>query len=327
MENNKKYLPPNRRFQEPPQSRYKQQSKKIINVDTTDVNSFPTLCGKEDANTVAKNVIGWNNILNKQDSIIDDEDNNTELSVPIKKWITVADIDENKNTDIIDDNIYLFNNCEKRYERHMSKRFELFLYSEVIITYQNDECLLIEWFEDFIDNAILPIFNKIGYIFHKNAKKLKTHILHWLFMINELPSTAIGLNFPINPWIIPNRKLRRKEDYNRYCELFPDTFWEQLYYKWSLEDSWIFDRNKKKGQIVCTDFPFLLYSLIDLNNSDITIQIDAEIKEQEESDAYNMVFNPNAFISPEDYNESVKKVIASSEKDDNLRGDRRHDLW
>ena len=308
-----KYVPPNAR----------KIIKKTVQIDVGNEQQFPSL-----STSVSVKNIEWG--INK--TVIEDEysDFQLELNEALKhKWMPM---------NLINDDVEEYEEYEYDVKQLFSMRyidinnklgFEAMLKKYVECNYQRTYGRFIDWFEALFHDIIIQDFSYNGYMFTHNIVKIKSKILHWMYRIHNMNVTAISVKFPVNLWIISNKKLRRERDLDRFLEIFPTEYWESIYTRWKLESHWMFDREDKRGRIICDDLPFFMYSLLDLAISSQTEIIDAEIAEDEEAEAYSIIFNAryrNNLENSDEFNEALKKNNDTINRDA-LRGDRKYDLW
>lgn len=306
-----KYVPPNQR----------KNIKKTVQIDVSNEQQFPSLS----TSVVIKNK-EWG--INKS---VDEEectDFQLELNDALKtSWMPINlinDEDEEYECDIDINQLFSvrFMNINNKLG------FEKMLNMYVECNYQRTFGRFIDWFEALFHDIIIPDFTQNGYMFTHNIVKIKSKILHWIYTIHKMGPTVVDIRFPVNLWIIPNKKLRRERDLERFLEIFPNEYWESLYNRWALESHWMFNREDKRGRIICDDLPFFMYSLLDLTISYQTGIIDSEIAEEEEAEAYNIIFNShyrNNLENSDEFNDILKKNDTINRE--SLRGDRKHDLW
>lgn len=313
MEKNK-YVPPNIR----------KTIKKNVQIDVNNDAQFPSLS----APVTIKN-IEWGTNKNK----VEEEytDFQLELNDALKtKWLPINLINSDENENENEDNMYREEDLLSVKYIDITNRlgFEKMLKGYVECVNQRTGGSFVEWFETLFHDIIIPDFTQNGYMFTHNIVKIKSKILHWLYRIESMSINALGVNFPVNIWIIPNKKLRRNRDIERYLEIFPTEYWESIYNRWKLDSHWMFNREHKRGIIVCDDLPFYMYSLLDLAISYQTQEIDDEIKAEEEAEAYSIIFNSryrNNLYNADDFNELLKRNDTINREE--LRGDRKHDIW
>lgn len=309
-----KYVPPNAR----------KTIKKTVQIDVGNEQQFPSLS----SSVVVKNA-EWG--INK--NVIEDEysDFQLELNDALKsKWMPMNLINHNDTDEEYEEYEYdvkqLFS---VRYiDVNNRLKFEEMLKKYVECNYQRTYGRFIDWFEALFHDIIIPDFSTNGYMFTHNIVHIKSKILHWIYRIHNMSATAISVKFPVNLWIIPNKKLRREKDLERFLEIFPTEYWESIYTRWKLDSHWMFDREDKRGRIICDDLPFFMYSLLDLAISSQTEIIDTEIAEEEEAEAYSIIFNAryrNNLENSDEFNDILKRNDTVNR--DALRGDRKHDLW
>lgn len=299
-----RYLPPNKRATI--------IKEKVICKD--DMVLFPSLNNskKEVQSARDDELSGWSNIVKPMDDIENDDNGNAILSSSFY------------------DNLELeYDNYNNYINRKSAVAFEKMLTMDVVYKSQPIYSSFIYWFNDMMDNGILPEFYKSSYIFTVNIQRVKSYILHWLFTIYTMPYNAVGVEFPINMWIKENKTIRRPEDIAAYTELLNDNFWRHIFNKWGLDES-IFFGDSKQAFIMQNDFPYILYSLLDLTCSKITDEITHDISLNEEHDARRIVFNSrfrNGLDDADEFNTIIKTGVQSDVNRDNLRGDRCHDIW
>jgi hypothetical protein len=175
-------------------------------------------------------------------------------------------------------------------------------------------------------DTIIATVEKNGYAFN-NHLQAKKRILHWLFKIEM---TDKWVDFEPNYWIVRNIKLRREEDLIRFMECFSSEYWESIYWKWSANNDWLFNQSCTKGEMMCNDFPYMIYSCLNLEYSEMTQIITEEIREEEEEEARCIALSHKyrtMIENGEDFTELIKQVQGQKIEQDNLRGDRRFDIW
>jgi hypothetical protein len=311
MEKNK-YVPPNIR----------KTIKKTVQLDTNNEEHFPSLS----ASVVVKNKEWGTNKINEEETM---DEFQLELKNALKnKWMpmNIENNSENEDEEYTYDEKELFSVKFANVINRLG--FEKMLKAYVECPYKKSYGRFIDWFEALFHDIIIPDLTSQGYMFTHNIIKIKSKILHWIYAIDKMGPTAVSVNFPINLWIVPNKKLRRERDLERFLEIFPTEYWEGIYEQYRLESHWMFNRDNNRGKLICDDLPFYMYSLLDLSISSQTEIIDAEIAEEEEAEAYSIIFNSryrNNLENADELNDILRRTDTVNREE--LRGDRKHDLW
>ncbi len=296
---NKSYLPPSKR--------------NIINkknvVDITSEQLFPSL--SMTTTNKLKNVISWNklNDIDNDDSTSITDDDTETYKMSNKEFFKTA-----------------FNSMERLYNYRRSIAFDEFIRIPIDCRNGDSYDTLCDWIDSMFE-YIFKAFYKHGYVFSMSEKKVKSTVLHWLFTIHTMSPHAVNVEFAKNPWIIPGKKLRRSEDISAFNDLFPEEFWKCIYMQWGSEDIWFFNLLDSRGKISYNDLPYILYSKLDLNASDITEEITRQLDALDEKEAAHIVFDAR-YRNNLEYADELNDIMrGGSGEADNLRGDRRHDIW
>lgn len=304
----KKYMPPNMRT----------TLKKTVHIDTTNETQFPSLSGRI---VVTNKEWGVNKISN------DDTQFQMDIHKALKyKWtpMNIINIEDEDEDEI--DSVPLFsinlNNITHRIQ------FDKMLQRDVECVNNNMRGRFIDWFEALFHDIIIPDLTKNGYMFISNIVKIKSTILQWMYKIDIMSPTAIDVKFPNNPWIIPNKKLRREKDLEHFLEIFSNEYWNNIYNAWELDSHWMFNNYDRRGRVISEALPFFMYSLLDLQISSTTKDIDDEIASEEEAEAYSIVFSSryrNNLDNANEFNDIIKRNDNINKEE--LRGDRKYDIW
>ncbi len=297
---NKSYLPPSKR---------NIINKKNVTVDINNDQLFPAL--SMTTTNKLQNVISWNklNDIDNNDSTSITDDNNTEIyKMSNKEFFKTA-----------------FNSMEQLYNYRRSNEFDEFIRIPIDCRNGDTYDTLCDWIDSMFE-YIFKAFYKYGYVFGISEKKVKSTVLHWLFTIHTMSSYTVNVEFTKNSWIIQGKKLRRSEDICAYNELFPEEFWKSIYAQWGSEDMWFINLLDSRGKISYNDLPYILYSKLDLNASEITEEITRQLDTLDEKEAAHIVFDAR-YRNNLEYADEFNDIIRSSGEADNLRGDRRHDIW